>query len=102
MVSGNPETCMSHARRRRDGRASSEPGSAEEDRSLTAKVVLMELARAGGPISAAGLAERTLLTEEAVAGALEDLATADLCTVHPADDRRPTRFEAAFSDPATA
>jgi pyridoxine 5'-phosphate synthase PdxJ len=53
----------------------------------------MELARASGPLPAAGIAKRTLLSTDAVESALQDLAGADLCTVHPEDDRRPTRYE---------
>lgn len=87
---------MSHARRSRDGRVGNDPGTDEDDRTLTAKVVLMELARAGGPISAADLAERTLLSEDAVETALEELAAEGLCQVRPADDRRPARYEADF------
>jgi DNA-binding MarR family transcriptional regulator len=84
---------MSHARGPRDARAASDPGAGEEDRSLTAKVVLMELARAEGPISASALAERTLLSAEAVQAALTQLADADVCTVRPGDERRPTRYQ---------
>lgn len=97
MVPAHTDTCMSHARRSRDGRTAGDHAIGVEDRTLTAKVVLMELARAGGPISAAALAERTLLSEAAVEAALEDLEATDLCEVRPGDDRRPRRFEADLS-----
>ena len=70
-------------------------GSRGDGNETTQKVVLMELARASGPLAAAAVAERTLLSSDAVEAALRDLAGADLCTVHPADDRRPARYETA-------
>jgi predicted ArsR family transcriptional regulator len=69
------------------------PGDGDE---TTAKVVLMELARASGPLSAAAIAERTLLSTDAVESALHDLAGTDLCTMQPADERRPARYETAI------
>lgn len=83
---------MSHARRSR-GRPADARGPSDEDRTLTVKVVLMELARTSGPISAADLAERTLLSTDAVEAALSDIAEAGLCTVRPGDDRRPPRYQ---------
>ena len=88
---------MSHARRTDAGRPAPTGDAGEQDRALTAKVVLMELARAAGPMSATALAERTLLSESAVEEALADLAEADLCSVQPADERRPARFETELS-----
>jgi DNA-binding IscR family transcriptional regulator len=55
----------------------------------------MELARAAGPLSAARLAERTLLSPDAVEAALSELVEADLCSVLPGDERRPDRYETA-------
>jgi predicted ArsR family transcriptional regulator len=68
------------------------PGDGDE---TTTKVVLMELARASGPLPAAALAERTLLSTEAVESALQELVAADLCTVLSGDERRPRRYETA-------
>jgi DNA-binding MarR family transcriptional regulator len=85
---------MSHARRSRGGLGGAGRDAGDEDRSLPAKVVLMELARADRPLSSSTLADRTLLSESAVTAALADLEGAGVCTVHPGDDRRPTRFEA--------
>lgn len=90
---------MAYARRPPDGQAAVE---SDEDRTLTAEVVLMELARAEGPISASALAERTLLSAEAVEAALSDLARADICTVRPGDERRPRRYAVEHSSPTRA
>ncbi|MFB6312152.1 MAG: hypothetical protein ABEH64_13340 [Salinirussus sp.] len=79
---------MSRVGREGDDREAPPTGDAR----LTAKVVMMELAGAGGPLSAAAIAERTLLAEEAVKEACERLASAGLCRVYPADDRRPRRY----------
>ena len=84
--------CMSRARNAGDERMERPRGDGDEP---TTKVVMMELARASGPLTADALAKRTLLSEPAGERALDDLASADLCTVHPADDRRPVRYESA-------
>ncbi len=84
---------MSRARKVGDEQRDGSRGDGNE---TTTKVVLMELARASGPLSAAALAERTLLSTDAVESALHELAGADLCTVHPEDDRRPPRYETAI------
>lgn len=85
---------MSHARRSRGGLGGVGREAGDDDQSLPAKVVLMELARAERPLSAATLADRTLLSETAVTAALADLEGAGVCTARPGDERRPTRFEA--------
>lgn len=87
---------MSHARRSRGGQGTARRDAGDDDRSLPAKVVLMELARADRPLSAATLADRTLLSETAVTTALADLEAAGVCSVRPADERRPARFEAGL------
>jgi DNA-binding MarR family transcriptional regulator len=62
----------------------------------------MELARASGPLSAAALAERTLLATDAIEAALDDLVEGNLVRVHPGDERRPSRYETAVEpQPAT-
>jgi uncharacterized protein (DUF2336 family) len=70
-------------------------GSRGDGDEPTTKVVLMELARASGPLSAAAIAERTLLSPDAVEAALSELEGSDLCTVCPGDDRRPPRYQTA-------
>jgi len=84
---------MSHAHRPR-GDVAEDPGD-DEERALTAKVLLMELANAAGPLTAGDLAERTLLSRDAVESALANLADAGLCTERPGDERRPPRYEVA-------
>lgn len=86
------ECCMSRARRVGDEQLDGPRGDGD---ATTTKVVLMELARASGPLSAAALAERTLLMTDAVEAALDELVEADLCQVHQADERRPPRYQTA-------
>lgn len=85
---------MSHVEPPRDGPATD--GRRAENRASRAatKVVLMELAGSGRPLSAAELRSRTLLSDAAVEAALADLRSMGFCRKRPGDDRRPTRYVA--------
>lgn len=84
---------MSHARSSSDRRGTGRGSGTDSERSPAAKVLLMELARAGRPLAAEELCERTLLSIGAVESTLATLVERGLCSEQPGDDRRPTRFE---------
>lgn len=75
-------------RQRTDSRS-----QADSERSPAAKVVLMELARAGRPLAAEELHEQTLLSPAAVESTLSILVDGGLCAERPGDDRRPAHYE---------
>lgn len=90
---------MAQVKRPRSG--GTEGTKEERPGSPATKVVLMELVRAGRPLSSAELGEQTLLSGTAVESALATLRDRGLCLVQTGDDRRPTRFEAELSPAAT-
>lgn len=91
---------MSHVRSPPDRRGTGGGTGTDSERSPASKVVLMELARAGRPLAADELCDRTLLSLSAVESTLSVLVERGHCRRQPGDDRRPPRFEVELP-PAT-
>jgi|GEM_PF-6873167 len=91
---------MSHAASPDEGRTAGGRRAHDRDGEAAAKVVVMELATAGGPLSAEELGRRTLLSTETVSAALAALQSMGFCRELSGDERRPARYVAA--DPQSA
>lgn len=75
-----------------------QPTRSAGDRDVsTEKVVLIELTKAAGPISAAKLSTRTLLSQQAVSNTLKHLTDAGICSELPEDEHRPPRYQVESS-----